>query len=57
VVPPPDRPDLADEAREETTDDTFFVWDVLAGRRHPELGGAPDILDIVGANCYSFGQM
>jgi beta-glucosidase/6-phospho-beta-glucosidase/beta-galactosidase len=57
VVPPEERPDLADEARRETIDDTFFAWDVLAGRRQPELGGAPDVLDIVGANCYSFGQM
>jgi beta-glucosidase/6-phospho-beta-glucosidase/beta-galactosidase len=57
VVAPKDRPDLADEAREETHDDTFFAWDVLAGRRHPELGGSPEVLDIVGANCYSFGQM
>jgi hypothetical protein len=30
---------------------------VLSGKRHPELGGSPDILDIVGVNCYSFGQM
>jgi len=30
---------------------------VIAGQRHPELGGAPDKLDIVGVNCYSFGQM
>ena len=57
VVPPKDRSDLADEAHRETYEDTFFVWDVLAGRRHPELGGAPEIVDIVGANCYSFGQM
>ncbi|MBD0318122.1 MAG: b-glycosidase [Thermoleophilia bacterium] len=57
VVPPRDRPDLADEAREETYDDTFFAWDVLAGRRHPELGGSLEALDIVGVNCYSFGQM
>ncbi|MDQ3810621.1 MAG: family 1 glycosylhydrolase, partial [Chloroflexota bacterium] len=57
VVPPKDRPDLADEAYRETYDDTFFAWDVLAGERHPELGGAPEVLDIVGANCYSFGQM
>ncbi len=57
VVPPKDRPDLADEAREETYEDTFIAWDVLAGKRHPELGGAPEILDIVGVNCYSFGQM
>ena len=57
VVPPHDRPDLADEAAHEAGDDAFFVWDVLSGRRHPELGGSPEILDVVGANCYSFGQM
>ena len=57
VVPPRDRPDLADEAHEETFEDAFYAWDVIAGLRHPELGGAPDILDIVGVNCYSFGQM
>ena len=57
VVPPRDRPDLADEARNEAKDDACFAWDVLAGRLHPELGGAPEVLDIVGCNCYSFGQM
>src|SRR5215207_8655793 len=57
VVPPKDRPDLADEAENEMRDDACFAWDVLCGRQHPELGGAPEILDIVGANCYSFGQM
>ena len=30
---------------------------MIAGLRHPELGGSPEMLDIVGANCYSFGQM
>jgi beta-glucosidase/6-phospho-beta-glucosidase/beta-galactosidase len=57
VVAPEDRPDLADEAEHETCEDTFYAWDVLAGQRHPELGGSPEILDIVGANCYAFGQM
>ena len=57
VVPPRDRPDLAEAARQESEDDMFLAWDVLAGRRHPELGGTPEILDIVGANNYSFGQM
>ena len=57
VVAPRDRPDLADAADRETREDAWFVWDVLAGRTHPELGGAPDVLDVVGANCYSFGQM
>lgn len=57
VVAPPDRPDLKADAREETFVDTFYAWDVLAGLRHPELGGTPEILDIVGANNYAFGQM
>ncbi|HEV2611357.1 MAG TPA: b-glycosidase [Noviherbaspirillum sp.] len=57
VVAPPDRPDLIDEAAHETHVDTFLAWDILYGKEHPELGGAPDILDIVGANNYSFGQM
>lgn len=57
VVPPADRPDLADEAREETFKDTFAAWDILAGREHPEFGGSPEVLDIVGVNCYTFGQM
>ena len=57
VVPPADRPDLADDARRETYEDTFYAWDVLGGLKHPELGGAPEVLDIVGVNCYSFGQM
>jgi beta-glucosidase/6-phospho-beta-glucosidase/beta-galactosidase len=57
VVPPRDRPDLADDAEREMVDDACFAWDVLCGKKHPELGGTPEILDIVGANCYSFGQM
>jgi beta-glucosidase/6-phospho-beta-glucosidase/beta-galactosidase len=57
IVAPPDRPDLIDEAAHETHVDTFLAWDILYGKAHPELGGAPDILDIVGANNYSFGQM
>ncbi len=31
VVPPEDRPDLADEARHEMYNDTFYAWDVLGG--------------------------
>ena len=57
VVAPRDRPDLAEAAREETFVDTFLAWDILYGKEHPELGGSPEILDIVGANNYSFGQM
>jgi beta-glucosidase/6-phospho-beta-glucosidase/beta-galactosidase len=57
VVPPADRPDLAEAARIEMEDDAWYAWDVLSGRQKPEFGGTPEVLDIVGANCYSFGQM
>ncbi len=57
VVAPRDRPDEAAAARQETDEDTFLAWDVLAGRQHPEFGGSPEILDIVGCNCYAFGHM
>jgi hypothetical protein len=57
VVAPPDRPDLKAAAEHETFVDAFLAWDILYGKVRPELGGAPDILDIVGANNYSFGQM
>jgi beta-glucosidase/6-phospho-beta-glucosidase/beta-galactosidase len=57
VVAPRDRPDLIEAARRETEVDTFLSWDILFGKEHPELGGSPEILDIVGANNYSFGQM
>jgi beta-glucosidase/6-phospho-beta-glucosidase/beta-galactosidase len=57
VVAPRDRPDLAEAARIETRVDTFLAWDILCGKVHPEYGGSPEILDIVGANNYSFGQM
>jgi beta-glucosidase/6-phospho-beta-glucosidase/beta-galactosidase len=57
VVAPRDRPDLIEAAHHETYVDTFLAWDILFGKEHPELGGSPEILDIVGANNYSFGQM
>jgi len=57
VVAPFDRPDLIRAAEDESTDDAFYVFDVASGQREPELGGAPEMLDIVGANLYSFGQM
>ena len=57
VVAPRDRPDLQEAALHETYVDTFVAWDILFGKEHPELGGSPEVLDIVGANNYSFGQM
>jgi hypothetical protein len=57
VIAAPDRPDLKDAAWHETFVDTYVAWDLLAGTLQPELGGSPEVLDIVGVNNYSFGQM
>jgi beta-glucosidase/6-phospho-beta-glucosidase/beta-galactosidase len=57
VVAPRDRPDQIEAAHQETYVDTFLAWDILYGSEHPEFGGSPEVLDIVGANNYSFGQM
>ncbi|HYE75380.1 MAG TPA: b-glycosidase, partial [Blastocatellia bacterium] len=56
AVPPPDRPDLSDEAWNHAYKQAYAAWDMLCGRLHPELGGAPEILDIVGVNVYHFNQ-
>jgi len=55
-VPPPDRPDLADEAWEQAYEQAYEAWDMLFGKKDPELGGSPEILDIVGVNVYNFSQ-
>jgi beta-glucosidase/6-phospho-beta-glucosidase/beta-galactosidase len=57
VVAPRDRPDLIEAAHQETYVDSFLAWDILYGKEYPEFGGSPEVLDIVGANNYSFGQM
>ena len=57
VVPPRDRPDLAEEAHREAYEDAYIAWDVISGLKHPELGGSPETIDILGFNNYSFGQM
>jgi beta-glucosidase/6-phospho-beta-glucosidase/beta-galactosidase len=57
VVPPRDRPDLAEEARRESYEDAYIAWDVISGLKHPEFGGSPEVIDILGFNNYSFGQM
>ena len=57
VAAPLDRPDQKEAAALETWSDTFKAWDIIGGLAHPELGGSLEVLDIVGVNCYSFGQM
>lgn len=56
AVPPKDRPDLADEAWKHAYEEAYEGWDMLFGKLHPELGGGPVILDIVGVNVYNFSQ-
>jgi beta-glucosidase/6-phospho-beta-glucosidase/beta-galactosidase len=57
VVPPRDRPDLAEEAHKESYEDAYIAWDVISGLKHPEYGGSLETIDILGFNNYSFGQM
>jgi beta-glucosidase/6-phospho-beta-glucosidase/beta-galactosidase len=56
AVPPPGRPDLADEAWRHAYHEAYEAWDMLSGMMHPELDGSPAILDIVGVNVYNFSQ-
>lgn len=56
AVPPPERPDLADEAYKHAYKEAYEAWDMLCGRMNSELGGSPEILDIVGVNVYNFSQ-
>jgi beta-glucosidase/6-phospho-beta-glucosidase/beta-galactosidase len=51
VIPPRDRPDLAPAAASQHNSQ-WEAWDMLAGLAHPELGGRPEYLDIVGVNYY-----
>lgn len=48
---PEDRP-----AAERYTASQFDAWDMIAGLRHPELGGDLRYLDIVGVNYYPHNQ-
>lgn len=57
VVPPRDRPDLAEAAHRESYDDAYIAWDIISGLKHPEFGGSLETIDILGFNNYSFGQM
>lgn len=40
----------------ELTEAQFEAWDLLAGRREPELGGAERYLDVLGVNFYPDNQ-
>jgi hypothetical protein len=45
-----------DDAVEKYRTAQYESWDMLAGMLHPELGGRPEMLDVVGVNFYSNNQ-
>jgi hypothetical protein len=51
IVGDPDIPGDVDEAVAYTLAQ-FESWDMLTGRLHPELGGKPEYLDLIGVNFY-----
>lgn len=55
VIAPDGHPEWQAEA-DGATAAQFDAWDMLCGRREPELGGAPRYLDIIGANYYDTNQ-
>lgn len=55
VVPPLDQPDWSRWAADWTAAQ-YDAWDMLCGRREPELGGHPRYLDLIGANYYHDNQ-
>jgi mannose-6-phosphate isomerase-like protein (cupin superfamily) len=55
VTDPVDRERIAEDVRRHNEDIVFEAFDLLAGRREPELGGSRRSLGIVGLNYY-FGN-
>jgi hypothetical protein len=56
VTAPPNRPDLAHDAHAFNAGVVFESWDMIAGRRAPELGGSPAHLGVLGVNYYWTNQ-
>jgi beta-glucosidase/6-phospho-beta-glucosidase/beta-galactosidase len=57
VVAPRNRPEWKEAAHREAYDDAYLAWDIISGFKHPEYGGSLELIDILGLNNYSFGQM
>jgi protoporphyrinogen oxidase/glycosyltransferase involved in cell wall biosynthesis len=55
VIAPRDKPEWAPQAKG-WRNAQFDAWDMLCGRREPELGGAPRYLDLIGGNYYDTNQ-
>jgi hypothetical protein len=45
-----------EQAAENHRQAQFHAWDMIAGRRQPELGGRPEYLDVIGVNYYVHNQ-
>ena len=56
VVAPEDKPEMQRDAEWFNEHAVFESWDMLAGRKMPELGGSRSHLDIVGINYYWTNQ-
>lgn len=55
VVAPPGQPELT-QAASDFCAYQWQVWDMLSGRKAPELGGTPDAIDWIGVNHYHDAQ-
>lgn len=55
VVAPEGRPDL-EPAAVAYSNSQFEAWDMLSGALHPELGGDPKYVDVLGVNFYHDNQ-
>lgn len=55
IVPDPADP-ASDVLARDMCDTQYQAWDMLSGRRNPELGGAPRYLDLIGVNYYHDNQ-
>lgn len=55
VRPPATHPELAEAAAREV-DSQYEAWDMLLGRRDPELGGTTAAVDLLGINYYHSNQ-
>jgi hypothetical protein len=56
VVPASDEPGQVEHARRFNEEWVYEFWDIVGGRRMPELGGSPRHLDVVGLNYYWTNQ-
>src|SRR6201994_3654114 len=56
VVTSDDMDDHTKQAAQAHERSQMDAWDMLTGRLCPEVGGAPEYLDIVGANYYIHNQ-